>query len=231
MGSNMFKNLVNIIASPREAFQSIQEKPTILGPLVLILGALALAQFWVLTHVDYDYFVEAQIERAVAQQNGQEEQIRSSYEQLSPTLMGAISAGSTTIFLLLVFTLYAAFLNLMAKFSDDRYNFKHWFSIICWTGIPVLFTSLAMVVNLMLSADGQLDPSQLNPLSLNNLIFQTSGSWQTFLSALDVTQIWSMVLIVLGYQYSTNQSGLKSSIIALSPILLIFGIWAGVTLI
>ena len=185
----MFKNLIDIIASPRNTFQSIREKPSVLFPFLLIIGVVAVTQLWVMYSIDFDYFIESMVEQTAAQRDVPESQIREGMENMSPGLMGGIGAVSSVVFLSLVFVIYAAYLNLMAKLSDDQYNFKTFFSLICWTSIPTLFNSLAAILNTLFSSTGQFSQQQLNPLSFNSLLFQTDGRYATLLSSLSPTSI------------------------------------------
>lgn len=222
----MFKQLANIIVSPMLVFQSIKDKPTILFPYLLLLAVLCVSQFVVLNSIDFDYFLDQMVAQQAAAGQATESEIRQGMQFMTPTLMGGISAVSTVIMLSLIFCVYAAYLNLIAKLSDDRYSFRHFFSLIAWTSIPALFSAAASVLNVMLSSSGQFTQAQLNPLSLNSLLFQTSGAYADLLNGVDLTTIWGAVLLVLGYRYLTSTSSGKAAAIVLAPLVVIYGGWA-----
>lgn len=226
----MFKTLINIITAPKDAFRSIQEKPTFWFPLLLIIGVMAFTQLWVMNTIDFEYFIDQMVIETAAQQGAPESEIRQGLEVMTPGLMGGISAVSTAIILALIFTLYAAYLNLMAKLGDDRYSFRHFFSLVCWTSIPVLFTALAAILTTLLSSTGQFSQYQLNPLSLNNLLFNTTGSFAPILNSVDPMTIWGYVLVVLGYQYLTGVTAVKATLITLAPMIIIYGGWIAIIL-
>ncbi len=222
----MFKTLINIIISPKDAFRSIQEKPTVLFPFLLLLLVLAFTQFWVMNTIDFDYFIDQTVEQAAAQNNMPESQIREGMKFMTPMVMGGIGAVTVVAMVSLIFIIYAAWLNLMAKLSDDRYRFKHFFSLMCWTAMPALFTALASILNTLLSATGEFTQQQLNPLSLNNLLFNTTGPYASLLNAIDPMAIWGYALIFLGYKYLTGSTAGKAAAISLAPVVVIFGGWA-----
>lgn len=222
----MFQNFINIITAPQSAFTFLREKRSALFPLLLIIVMTGLVQILYVTNVDPDFLIEQTIEQAQAFINIPEDQLRENLENANPTAQGIQSAIFIAIILPIIYSIFAGYLTFMSKFSGDEIGFKHWFSLTCWTGVVTIFAALASIVVILTSTDGLITQSQLQALSLNNLIFQSTGSFKTMLSSIDLTQIWSLVLLILGFKAWTGKSTLGSTLIVAAPYVLIFGTWS-----
>ena len=98
--------------------------------------------------------------------------------------------------------------------------------------MPVLFSTVAAVVNISLAENGRLLPEAMSPLTMDNLIFNLSydNPLKGLVSSIDAVQFWSLALLTLAYRQWTSRSTLQSAVICVSPTLLIYGIWMGVSL-
>ena len=222
----MFKNLVNIIAAPKDAFTSLKEKPTVLVPLLLVILAVASLQWGYFNAVEREFLIEELIVQQQAVANVSDDQLRANLENLTPQRLAIQSAVSTAIFLTIILALYSGYLSLISKFTYDEIRYKQWFSLSCWTAVPVIFTAIAGWVLILTNSDGMIGTSEIQVLSLNNLIFHSEGNFNTLLDNLTIITFWSLALTLLGYRQWTGKSTSKSSAIILAPYVLIYGIWA-----
>jgi hypothetical protein len=120
----------------------------------------------------------------------------------------------------------AGYIWMMSLFTNDQICFNAWFALVCWTSFPLVFTALAGCVTLLAAINGQIRLTEINPLSLVALLFNTTGPFKSMLQNLSLLQLWSMGLLVLGYQQWTGKSFATSLVISLMPTFLIYGIWA-----
>lgn len=220
----MFNNLINILTSPKDAYTAIREKPTVLVPLLLITLLTASVQWGYFQMVDREFLIDQLIAQQQAFVNIPEDQLRAGLENASTQAMAIQSVIGVLIVIPLIMALYAGYLALISKFTYDEIRYKQWFSLVVWTGIPSLFVAIAGWVVLLTNSDGMISLTAINPLTLNNLIFQSEGRFAGLLSGMDLTQIWSITLMVLGYKQWTGKSGIKSASIILAPYLVIIGI-------
>jgi hypothetical protein len=226
----MFNNLINILTSPKEAFVSIKEKPTVLVPLILIVLSLASLQWGYFNAVDREFLIDQLVEQLQAFSNASESQIRENLENMDPSSRAIQAAVSIAIIMPLIMMLYAGYLSLISKFTYDEIRFKQWFSLSAWTGLPSLFIALAGWVVILTNSDGMIGTNDIQPLSLNSLIFQTDGPFESMLSSLNVLQLWSLALSALGYQHWTGKSLAKSTAIVIAPYVVIYAVWSIITL-
>lgn len=223
----MFKNFVNILAAPKDAFTDIREKPTVLLPLLLIILSLASMQWGYYNAVDRDFLIDELVEQTQAFANVPEDQIRENMENnFTPSRLAIQSAVAIAVMMPLIMMLYAGYLSLISKFTYDEIRFKQWFSLSAWTGLPSLFIALAGWVVILTNSDGMIGLRDIQPLSLNSVIFQTEGPFATMLSNVTLIQFWSLALSALGYQHWTGKSLTKSTTIVIAPYVVVYAAWS-----
>ena len=227
----MFKNFINILTAPKDAFTAIREKPTALVPILLVILATASVQWGYYNAVERDFLIEELITQAQAFVNVPADQLRPNYENLSPTSLAIQSAVSIAIILPLIMALYAGYLSLISKFTYDEIRFRQWFSLSAWTSIPTLFAALSGWVVILTNSDGMISIQAIQPLSLNNLIFRSEGAWAAMLSQINLVQFWSLFLCAVGYAQWTGKSIGQAAAIVVAPYVVIYGIWSIIILI
>jgi hypothetical protein len=219
----MFQNLIDIITAPSAAFARIKERPTFWLPLLLILVTTVSVQLGYLMINDPGFVKDTMIEQATNSDMTQEQRdaIAANLENLGINTLIVIAAVQVVIIIPLILALNAWYLSFMSKFSFSQLSWKHWFSLLCWTGIPGLFAVLASWVVLLTDSNGQVDPLALQPLSVVGLLgLETSNAT---LQQINLATLWGMVLVVLGYQQWTQKSLLSSAMITLAPYVLLYG--------
>lgn len=225
----MIQNLIDILASPTAVFKRLQSKPDVLLPLLLLIVATASVQVGYIMLTDFSFLMDQMIDQALATNpNIRESEIRPTLENLSPMVLSISGVASTVVLTLIIYALYASYLSFVGKFGTQEYTFKHWFSLICWTSMPTLLVAVAAWAVILSSSNGQISQTDLQPLGLDALLALNSGN--ALFQYLSLPLFWSMALLMLGYQHFTGKTLLKSALIALLPYLLIFGIWALITL-
>jgi hypothetical protein len=159
----------------------------------------------------------------------QREQALQAALRLSPSVYGAISAVSVTIFILLFFAIYALYYTGVSFATGDGVKYKQWFALSAWCAIPIVFGILAALVH-VLGADARfMRQEELNPFSFGNLLgVDMTGVTraQRVVLGLDITLIWSLVLSIVGYQYFARRSLAFSAAVVLAPIVIVVGIIA-----
>lgn len=227
-------NLTHIITAPNLAFPAIKEKPSVIFPLGLILLAAICSMIYFYATVDFAWMIDQMVNAQAADRSeADREAMRKGMSMMSPTVMGGGSVAGLVIGISIIYSIMAAYLMLVNKLLDsDNLSFKAWFSFICWCSIPSIFTSLASLINVMLASNGQIALDALNPISFNNLFLHLVPSDPLFgpLSAWDPMMIWSIGLMIYGFNQWTGKSLAKSAAIVLAPTLIIYGTWIAIAL-
>jgi uncharacterized membrane protein YhdT len=128
----------------------------------------------------------------------------------------------------IAFLVSALYYLVAAKVTKVPLGYKHWFSMVCWASLPILLNSVVAVIFMLLRDNDQIGPSVLQPLSLNELLFHRplGSQGQTFLDSLSIPAFISMGLSIIGVRTFSQRSWAYSAVVALIPVVLIYGIWA-----
>ena len=217
---------INLFTSPTETFAALKHHPSKLFPLLLIAAGNALVMFWYFNIVDYSWYIDDVI-AGLNLEADQIEDTREGMEALSrTTMMGfALLGGFVGIFLM--FLLQTVYLSLVAALRGDQYKFGHWFSLVCWSGLPFLLSAMGMAVTILLSPNGQLSVYDLDPLALRNLgMVSNNESVQSLYNSVSLSMLWSLALILIGFNQWTGNGWFRSSVVVFAPYAAILGIWA-----
>jgi hypothetical protein len=233
VASSAMTNVVNIFVSPMEVFNSLQLKPTIVLPFFLPLISLVVVYVWYFTIVDFPWLIEQMLVRMGDIPQDEIAQIQKVFEDMGSTGMMVTQSIGIVVMTLLLYSLQAGYLSLISAITGDAIRFKQWFSLTSWTYLIGLLSVIAIVINILLSENGQISVSEVNALSFSGLGLGVDGntSLQSLFDTLNLTMFWSLGLLVVGYQHWVKPGYAKASLIVLTPHVLIYGIWALISLI
>lgn len=232
MSQNFVTTCIDIITAPKKAFLAIQDKPTFVLPLLLIIGLNALTLAYYFSMVDFpwlmDQLVLQQGDLSIAEQNEMQEGL----SFMTPLIMGAMSAAAMAVVTVLMASVYGLYISLSAKVTNDNLSFKHGVALFSWSGVVTVFAVLATFVNLALVENGKLVLEAINPLTLDSLFFhlEYGNSLKNLAGSVNPVQLWSYFLMALGYSVWTGKTLLRSALITLSPIALIYLVWIAIAL-
>jgi hypothetical protein len=214
----MWQNLIDIFTAPKAVFARLMEKPTVLVPMLLVALAVASINAGYIATSDQGFFVDQVVEQSLSRDPTMNEtQLRAALENVPKNFLLVSSSIGALLGYIVMFLVIAAYLNFMGKFDHEGLRYQHWLSLTCWTALPALLDALAAWV-LILSGNGQVPLTALTPLSLGGLLGIPA------LQSLSLPMLWSIVLLILGYQAFSGGSLNRSAIIVLAPVALIFGI-------
>ncbi len=217
---------INILASPGEAFAEIQQRPTKLFPLTLVLLSTAAAMVWYFSIIDFAWYVDD----VLASQNmdgDQLEEAREAMLAMSQNVFMLFGVIGGTLGTVVYYVLQSGYLAIISALTGDGQKFSRWFSLVCWTALPQLLAIAGMLVTIALSPNGQLSPFDMNPLTLNSLGMESSNdSVNTLFASVNLTMLWSIGLLIMGYRQWLGSSLGKAIVVIASPYLLALSIWA-----
>jgi hypothetical protein len=221
-------NLVNIFASPREAYRRIAARPITWFALLLLVAAWIAVWNWYYHAVDFSWLVNHLIDVQTANApSDQRAAITQSITNIKPGALIVISSATVVVLLLALSVIMSLYLLVVSAVVNDTYRLKQWFSFAVWSSTPSLIGILAMIANFYLTGTRQVAPEQLNPLSLNNLFFHVgpASPYKRILDSIDLTLFWSWVLMIVGYHTWTGRSIVRSALVILAPLVVIYGVW------
>ncbi|MBT8071194.1 MAG: YIP1 family protein [Gammaproteobacteria bacterium] len=225
---SVFNAMVDIVASPGKALDEIKLHTAWLWwPLLisLLLGSGLMIYYY--SWVDFPWLVEETI-RGIPAENRAE-----SADAIRQFMQPGRSTWTTVIAIvvvtLIIYTIQSTYLHLANKLiTGADIRFGQWFSFSTWTAFVGVFGALAAFVLIFMADSNQLSQQSLQVLSINSLLVHASPGdpWFTWASSLTLINFWTLFLMSIGFARWTGAGMVKSTIIAITPWVLIFGIWA-----
>lgn len=225
---SVFNAMVDIVASPGKAFDEIKQHTSWLWwPLLTIILMAAGLLVYYYSWVDFPWLVEETIRQVPAEKRAESADMIRKFMQPDRSMWTSVIA--VMIVTLIVYTLQAIYLHLANKLiTGSGIGFSQWFSFSIWTGFVSVFGVLAAFVTIFMHDNNQLSTQALQVLSLNSLILHAAPGdpWFSWASSLGLLNFWTLFLMSIGFARWTGAAIVKSTIIAVLPWVLIFGIWA-----
>lgn len=217
-----------LATAPTTAFAELRERPRFWFPLLLLVATTVGLYYWYYSIVDIEWFKDAIY--------GNNPQIQALPEADRATAMGMVGRGmllwgsviGIAIFLPCVFLITALYFLLAAKVTKLPQGFKHWLALTCWTSLPIVLNTIVAAIFILMSDTTQISPGVLQPLSINELLVHlpVSSPGYEMLSSLSIPAVLSSILAVIGVHAWSQRSWAFSTIVALIPLVLFYGIWA-----
>lgn len=225
---SVFNAMVDIVAAPGRALDEIKTHTYWLGWPLVITFAVACGMFvYYYNWVDFPWLVEETIRQAPAESRAESaDAIR---QFMDPGRSTWTTVVAIVIFGLIIYLIQASYLHLANKLiTGAEIGFGQWFSFSIWTGFVSIFGNLAALVMMFMADSNQLATHSLQVLSFNSLFLHASPGDPlfTWASSLTLINIWTWVLMSIGYARWTGADLVKSTVIAVLPWVLIFGVWA-----
>ncbi len=220
--------VVALATQPRKAFEELDARPRFWFPLLLAIVLGAGSTFWYYQVADISWVIDQTLSASPRTAQMSEAQRAQAAQFMSPgTVMwaGTIAAG---ILVTVIYLLGAVYYLLAGKVMNVQRSFKHWFALSTWSALPALLGIIPAAVILLTTTNGQIDQSAMQPLSLNELFFhkKMGEAGYTMLTSLTLLQPLAWLLSIIGIQQWSKRSWLFSTVFALLPSVLVYGIWA-----
>ncbi|KAA3617083.1 MAG: YIP1 family protein [Calditrichaeota bacterium] len=209
-------NLINIFTTPAKAFESLNEKPTWLVPLLIVI-VFAVGSQYILVDISLEY----QLKTTEARPDMTDEQFEIVKEQMSGG-MKYIGIIVTPILAPIIWIILALVLWLFSKITiSEGIDFKKSFSIVAWSSLVTLI-SLILITFLIYSKGTPHGVAlDLSALVETPPIGEPKSVLYFFLSKIDPFILWQMFLWALGLSVM-GKVDLKKGII---PVAIIWGLW------
>jgi hypothetical protein len=217
-----------LVTSPSSAFADLKEKPRFWFPLLVVCISTAAVLVWYYSIVDIEWLKDRLFSANPRLDRMTEQQREQAMSVMSAGFLMWSSVASVVLMIPILRALETAYYSLAGNVVNVRYTFLQWFSLSCWTGLPHVIGTAAMVVYLLTASTNQISNEELSLLSLNELFFnkQMTDKGFALLSSLTLIHPWVWWLTVLGVRVWSGRSWLFSSVFALAPIVVLYGGWA-----
>lgn len=225
---SVFNAMVDIVAAPGKALDEIKSHTAWLWwPLLISILLASGLMLYYYNWVDFEWLVEETIRQVPAEDRAESAGPIRQFMTVGTSSWTTVAA--IVVVSLLIYTVQATYLHLANKLTTGaEIGFGQWFSFSTWTAFVGVFGTLAAVVVIFTADSNQLAGDKLQVLSMNSLIVHASPGDPLFTWANSLTLInfWTLFLMSIGYARWTGATIVKSSVIAILPWAVIFGLWA-----
>ena len=225
---SVFNAMMDIVASPGKALDEIKLHTSWLWwPLLISMLLASGMMIYYYSWVDFPWLVEETIRQVPAENRAESAGAIRSFMSVGTSTWTTVIA--IVIMSLIIYSIQSTYFHLANKLTTGaEIGFGKWFSFSVWTAFVGVFGPLAAFVVIFMSDSNQLATQDLQVLSLNSLVVHAGAGdpWFTWASSLTLINFWTFFLMSIGYARWTGASIMKSTIIAVLPWALIFGIWA-----
>ncbi|MBX9798044.1 MAG: YIP1 family protein [Burkholderiaceae bacterium] len=213
--------LLQILIAPGAAFQALRSRPTVLLPLLLLVICPLLLLYGYFHRADMDWLQEQLL--LTIEDPVQREMARPFFNDVM-----IIQSSYTSTFLTCVFAFIGLglYFHVLGKLLGLGLGLKHWFALVGWSSLPTLLATLSGTALLLSTPGSHLALAQLDPWSLNQLVFhQASGTWVNLLNSVDLTALWKWALLLTGFHMWSGRGWTASALLVLPPAVLYYGGW------
>ncbi|HEX6094830.1 MAG TPA: Yip1 family protein [Thermoanaerobaculia bacterium] len=214
---NAFQRIAGVFFSPGETFADIARRPDILVPLLVILAIGYVTTFMVMPHLDWDAMIAQQAEM-VKKQNpnvGDDDVARMGRITRS---MGTVMSYLAPLLVIVGYLIIALVIWGACRMMGGEGNFKQAFSTTLYAHFPRVL--LGIVAAVVVMARGMVDPSTMATVVKSSPAFLVDMKEQpvlfSLLGSLEIFQIWTIVLLVIGFAALTKLSRAKTAAIVVS---------------
>jgi len=219
--------MADIVAAPGKALDEIKLHTSWLWwPLLITILLASSLMIYYYSWVDFPWLVEETIRQVPAEDRAESADIIRSFMSVGTSTWTTVAA--IVVMSLIIYTIQATYLHLANKLTTGaEIGFGKWFSFSVWTAFVGVFGTLAAFVVIFMADSNQLALQDLQVLSLNSLLVHASAGDRLFAwaSSLSLINFWTLFLMSIGYARWTGAGIVKSTIIAVLPWVLIFGVW------
>lgn len=224
----VFNAMVDIVASPGKALDEVKSHTSWLWwPLLISIGLASGLFVYYFSWVDFPWLVEETIRQIPAESRA--ESADGVRQFMTPGKSTMFTLVAVVVMTLVIYTVQTTYLHLANKLTAGAdIGWGQWFSFSTWTAFVGVFATIAAFVLILMTDNNQLSTTDLQPLSLNSLFINANPGfgWGRWGSSLSLINFWMLFLMSIGFARWTNTPIVKSTIIAVLPWFLIFGIWA-----
>jgi hypothetical protein len=233
--SNVMTALVDIFISPSKAFNGLKEaKGWSFVAFILLAGILAASMFAFYNKADPQYLIDQQV--AVASVDAtiaEQKMIRQSMEQTIDMQVWFAMIGGI-IGLAVINALMAGYYLFVSKQDPEaNYGYGAWYGFGVWTMMPMIISSLGLLILVLTASTDQISQSLFNYASINQLLIglEIGHPFYTLLESLNIFSIWGIFIAAIGLKSWTNFTFNKALLFAALPSIVIYGIWTVIALV
>jgi hypothetical protein len=216
-----FNALSSMLYEPSRAFQMLTPRRAGWLPMLLVMASTLTLMIWYFNAVDFSWLQEQMVTALPATERDAAKQFMSRGIMMGFTVAGVLVATP------LIMAVTGVYLMLVSKAMNKPFTFYDGFSISAWSSLPAILSLPLGAMQILMASHGQLTMSELNPLSLNQLVFhhEMGHPMASLYDSISLPMVWSIILMVIGYEVWAKVSRATALKVVLIPYATIYGLW------
>jgi hypothetical protein len=224
-------HLFDIFLQPAKVFEDLRERPTFAVPLLLLVVLSAALPLWYLLTVDQGWYLQHMLLASGRDISAADLEKTKSMMQAGMRTMPYVGAASAGIIGAIVLCLYALYLMLAGKVTGGAMSFRRGLSLVSWSTMPALLGLLVALVGVAtMKPHTPMESLMLTNVDPLLVQLQPDSPWLGLARAFSLLNFWTWFLLALGWRTFNRASWTQSTIVALLPSVVIYGIMAAVAL-
>lgn len=210
-----------MLFSPDETLRDIARKPDVLVPLIVILVISTISGIVLAPRMEFD---SMRTQMAARNPNLSPDDIDRGVRIAGA--VGKVSAYASPLIALAAFAIMAGVLFIAFRLFGGEGTFKQAFSVVIYAWIPRVIQGI--ILTIIIAFKGTVDVNDMPTLVRSNLAFLTDMSQHpvlfSLLSTFDLFTIWTVILLIVGFAWTSRFTKTRSAAIILS-------IWMFITIV
>lgn len=225
--SSPFSALITMFYEPSDTFAALERNKAAWLPTILLMLSTTVLLMWYFNVVDFTWLMDQMF--ASVKNAAEREKMM---EMMSPTAMQVSSIGGAVVGYPIFLALTGLYFMVAGKIISKEFTFGSGFALAAWSSLPGLIMLPLGAMQIMLASNGQFSFSDLNPLSLNTLLFNYSidHPMTGLLDSLSLPSIWSAVLMIIGFKVWAKVGQATAVKVVLIPYITIYAIWLAIAM-
>ncbi len=214
--------LIKMFYDPMRAFAMLERRHASWLPLLLCMLTTIALMYAYYSMVDFEWMKEKLLATIKAP-----DQRAQAMTVMTRSMIMTTSVAAGMLLIPLTAVVAGVYFMIAAKVKGCNFDFGKGFALVSWSLVPMLLTTVLGFMQLLLSSNGQLEFSQLNPSSVNQLFFQfeMAHTWAGLLDSINIATLWQFILLVTGFQVFAKVPRTTAIIVTLLPYIFVYGIW------
>ena len=212
---NPFARIAGVLFAPAETFEDIRRKPDFVVPLIVILLIGYVSLFLLIPHMDLQAMQQQQ--REAMQARGMSQQDIDQQMKIAGKF-GQVITYLVPLFGLIWIFIVAGVLYLAFRIMGGDATFHQALSTVFYSWMPLVIGGIITTIVVMMR--GKVDPSMMGNIVKSHLGILTNAKDHpvlfALLSAIDLFNIWTVVLLIIGFAIMSRFSKMKSAVIVLT---------------
>ena len=221
-----FSALFAMFYEPSSAFGMLEPKRHAWLPLVLLMLCSLALMTWYFSMVDAEWLLDQMMSAMKPAERDAAD------GRMSKTILQTSATITTLAMYPLMCALAGVYFMLAGKTINKDVGFGGGFALSAWASVPGLLMLPMGAIAILMSSGGQLGFSELNPLSLNQLVFHhpMSHPMASLFDSISLISIWTMFLTIIGFQVWAKVARSTAVKVVLIPYAVIYGVWIAIAL-